>query len=325
VIDQKNAPKSIFIIWIVLIICLFPCGSFSQDFPNKPISLWIGYEAGAANDLSARPLAEKAQKELGVPIVVENKPGGGSTVAASLLAVKRPDGYTLALISSTALTSYPILTKVNYDPFKAFTYVISYANYPAGICVNNNSPFKTISDLVEFAKKNPEKLSYSCTGIGAAGVMSVELLAKKNSIKFKRVPFKGASPANTALIGGHVDFTIGHGGHLTYVKQKIFRMLVLTNTDERDPRNPEVPTLKELGYEDVPPAKMMIIAPKGLPGPVLERLASIFIKGAQSNEFRKALDTLELPFSLKSGKQLEEAILYEYESYSRTLKEMGVY
>jgi len=152
----------------------------------------------------------------------------------------------------------------------------------------------------------------------------MEILAKRQNIKFKHVPYKGASPAATALMGGHVDFTIGHGVHLQYVKQNIFRMLVLTNTDERDPKFPNIPTLKELGYEDVPSSRMTLIAPKGLPAPIFNKLVTVFHKCAQSSEFRKTLDTLDLPYSLKSGKQLEEAIAKEKDTFKAALKLMGV-
>ena len=311
-------------IWSLLIIFLFPLQASSQDFPNKPITIYCGFEAGATTDLTARALAEEGQKILGVPVVVENKAGGGSTVAASLVASKKPDGYTLAVIASSALDTRHLMLDVPYDPFKDFTFIQAYGNYVGGICVKKESPFKTVNDLLEYARKNPGALSYSSSGIGANQQLAVEYLAKQANVKIKHVPFKGGAPACTALIGGHVDFTAGAGIHLNYVKQGIFRMLAVTSTDKRDPDFPDVPALKDLGYQDLPPQEYLLVGPKGLPDLVFKKLEAGFRQAAYSPEFQKSLKNLSVPFSFKDRRQLEAELPKNYQLYTHLLKEIGI-
>ena len=321
---RENSLRTIFLAGVGLLLLLVPGSGFTQDFPNKPITLYCGQEAGATTDLTARALADGAQKELGVPVVVDNKPGGGFTVAATLLASKKPDGYTLAVISSAAMTTRHLILKLAYDPFKDFTYILAYAIYPGGICVREDSPFKTLQDLIEYSRKNPGSLSYSSSGTGSSNQLAVEFLAKQTGVKFKHVPFKGGAPACTALIGGHVDFTAGAGIHLHYVKQGTFRMLAVVTAEERDPAFPQVPTLKDLGYKDLPHSYFILVAPRGIPDPVFKKVEAAFRRVAVSPEFRKVLENLSVPYMFRNRSQLETELPKEYQIYSGLLKEFGI-
>jgi len=296
----------------------------SSDFPSKPIVLYSGTSAGSTTYLTARALADEAGKELGVPIVVDSKPGAGYTVAATFLANQKPDGYTLGVISSAALDTRHMMLKVAYDPFKDFTYIIGYAVFPGGICVKSDSPFKTLSDLLEHSRKNPGTLSYSSSGAGAAQQVAVEYLAKQAKTKFKHVPYQGGAPACTALLGGHVDFTAGSGIHLNYVKQGAFRMLAVINSSKREIDFPDVPTLQDLGYKDAPPAAYLVLAPKGLPDAVYGKLDSAFRKAAHSPEFKALLEKLRVPFVFKDRRQLEAEFPATYQFYREFLKETGI-
>jgi len=322
--SQKNILRGIMVPFLFLFTLFCPVLGFSQDFPTKPITIYCGFEAGTTTDLTARALAEAGQKILGVPVVVENKAGGGSTVAATLIASKKPDGYTLAVVASSALDTRHIMLDVPYDPFKDFTFIQAYGNYVGGICVKKESPFKTVNDLLEYARKNPGALSYSSSGIGANQQLAVEYLAKQANVKIKHVPFKGGAPACTALIGGHVDFTAGAGIHLNYVKQGIFRMLAVTSTDKRDPDFADVPTLKDLGYQDLPPQEYLLVGPKGLPDPIFKKLEAGFRQAAYSPEFQKSLKNLSVPFSFKDRRQLEAELPKNYQLYTHLLKEIGI-
>ncbi|MBI5969483.1 MAG: tripartite tricarboxylate transporter substrate binding protein [Deltaproteobacteria bacterium] len=316
--------QKVILLSLIMVALFFPLPASGQDFPTKPITVYCGFEAGATTDLTARALAEEGQKILGVPVVVENKTGGGATVATTLIAGKKPDGYTLAVVASSVLDVRHMILDVPYDPFKDFTYILSYGNYIGGICVKKESPFQTLNDLLEHARKNPGALSYSSSGIGANQQLAVEYLAKQAGVKFKHVPFKGGAPACTALIGGHVDFTAGAGIHLTYVKQGIFRMLALTIAEKKDPDFPDVPTLKDLGYKDLPTQDFILIGPKGLPDPVFKKLEAGFRQAAYSPEFQKVLKNFSLPFSFKDRRQFEAEFPKLYEFYADLLKEIGI-
>ena len=162
--------------------------AFSQTYPVKPITLYCGYSAGATTDATARALASATEKMLGVPVVVENRDGGGSTVCAALVASKSPDGYNLGVISSSALTIRPYFAKMAFDPMKDFTLLMAYSEYVGGICVLAESPLKTIDDFIAYAKKNPG-LSYGSPGSYGGHHLSIELFAECKGLKFKHVPF----------------------------------------------------------------------------------------------------------------------------------------
>ena len=312
------------IILAVLFLLLFPWPASSQDFPAKPITIYCGFDPGGATDLTARALAEAAQREMKVPVVVENKPGGGTTVAATLIATQKPDGYTLAAISSGALETRHLMLKVPYDPFKDFTNILAYAYYIGGIVVKKDSPFKTLEDLLERARKGPGTLSYSSSGVGGPPQLAIEYLAKQAKVSFKQVPFKGAAPAMTALLGGHVDFNQGGGLHVTYVKQGLCRILAVTNTEEKDPEFPDVPTLTELGYKDMPPALYLVVGPKGLPDPISKIIEEGFRRAVHSPGFRESLKNWGIPFSYRDRRRLEADFPGRYKFYSEFMKELGM-
>jgi tripartite-type tricarboxylate transporter receptor subunit TctC len=326
---KKNRlfPQVVFLCFILGFLFLLPLQSFSQDFPSGPITLYVGYAPGAATDITARVLGKEAEGFLGVPVVVENKPGGASAVAASLVASKKPDGYTLAVVSSAALTGTHIMTRnLAYDPIKDFTYLFSYSDYMIALCVRTESPFKTLPELIEHARKNPEALSYSSSGTGNSAHLFAEQLSRQANVKFKHVPFKGGAPAYTALLGGHVDFTIGSGSHVPYVKQGLWRMLVIAHQEKRDPNFPDVPTWKEYGYKPLPggASSLVVLAPKNLPDSVYRKLESGFTQAAHTPKFRKLLESRDMPFVFKNRRQWETELPKDYKSSEEFLRELGL-
>jgi tripartite-type tricarboxylate transporter receptor subunit TctC len=322
---KRLSPQIVFLCFILFF--LLPLQSFSQDFPSKPITLYIGYEPGAGTDITGRVLAREAEQLLGVPVVVENKPGGGSSIAAALLAKKKPDGYTLAVVSSSALLGgHIMIPKATFQPFNDFTYLLSYGTYNAGgVCVPTDSPFKTLPEFIEHARKNPGTLSYSTTGTGTNFHLALEYMAKQAGVKFKHVPFKGAGPAMTALLGRHVDFIAGSGSHLIYVRQGIWRMLAVMMGADRDPNFPDVPTFREFGYGcPAAPARLILLAPRDLPEPIYNKLESVFRQAAHSPELRKALEKLDMPVVFMDGRQLKVDLSKDYKFYSEFIQELGL-
>jgi tripartite-type tricarboxylate transporter receptor subunit TctC len=299
------------------------CPALAQDFPNKPITVYCGYAAGASTDVTARALAEGAEKLLGVPLVVENKAGGGATVAAGLVASKKPDGYTLAVISTGALTVRPQLLKLAYDPMKDFTLIMQYSVYIGGLCVLRESPIKTIDEFIAHAKARPG-LSYGSPGMYTQQHLATELFRECKGLTFKHVPTKGGAEANTQLLGKHTDFVAGAGQHIAYLKQGVFRMLVLYNTDKRDPNFPNVPTLKEIGCPDAPALGYIVVGPKGLPEAIAKKLGETFKKVSETPTFQRVLTNFDLPYDYKSRVQLEKDVPLEYESIKTFLQKMGV-
>jgi tripartite-type tricarboxylate transporter receptor subunit TctC len=300
-----------------------PAPAPGQGFPNKPITVYCGYAAGASTDITARALATSAEKILGVPVVVENKAGGSATVCAALIASKHADGYTLAILDAAALTVRPHLLKVAFNPLTDFTFFLQYGLYIGGLCVLSESPIKTVDEFIAYAKTHPG-LSYGASGQFSRGHLAMELFAKCKGLTFKHVPFKGGAEANTALLGKHLDFVGGSGGHINYVKQGVFRMLTVFSMENRDPQFPNIPMQKELGCEDVPPNTYLLIGPKGVPDPVFQKIHDGFKKASEQPEFKKVMKNQNLPYEYKGRAQLEKELPAQFEWYRGNLQKWGV-
>jgi tripartite-type tricarboxylate transporter receptor subunit TctC len=308
--------------FLVVFLALFPQSGICQTYPDKPITIYCGFATGATTDLTVRALASGAEKLLGVPMVVENKPAAGGTVAATMATNKKPDGYTLIAVSTGALALRPHLLKLAYDPFKDFTMICQYARFSGALAVLKNAPFKNIDEFITYAKSHPG-LSYSSAGMYGTGHLGVELLRQCKGLEFKHVPTKGGTEASTQLLGKHVDFMGGSGIHIQYVKQDLMRMLVLFGDDKRDPDFPDVPTLNELGCKNAPPYGYTVLGPKGMPDAIYKKLSETFKKVAEGPGFQKALANLGVSYEYKDGSQLEKDVRVESEFYKDFLEKTG--
>jgi len=321
--STRKISRRILVVGFLWILPLFyPLPAPAQAYPDKPITVYCGYAAGATTDLTARALATGMEKLLGVPVLVENKPGGAATVCAALVASKKPDGYTLGVVSTGVIAVRPHLLKVAYDPLKDFTLICQYSRYIGAVTVLSESPYKNIDDFVAYAKAHPG-LSYASPGMYSQQHLATELFAQCKGLKFKHVPTKGGAVANTQLLGKHVDFVAGAGQHIQYVKQGVFRMLAVFNTDKRDPNYPDVPTIKELGCQDAPALGYIVLGPKGLPEAIYKKLGETCRKVTEGPEFQKLLVNLNIPYDYKDRTQLEKDVIREYEFYKDFLEKMG--
>jgi tripartite-type tricarboxylate transporter receptor subunit TctC len=305
------------------LLVFLPTGSGAQEYPVKPIAMYCPYVAGATTDLTTRALASGAEKLLGVPVMVENKPGGNATVCASLLATKKPDGYTISVLPTGMITQMPFVYKVSYQPFNAFTQLMQYSRYIGGLCVLSDSPIKTIDEFIAYAKSHPG-LSYGSSGMYSQQSLAVELFAQCKGLKVKHIPYKGGAEAITAFLGKHTDFTAGAGSHIPYVRQGTFRMLMVYNATKRDPNFPDIPILSELGCEDYPADGLMVAGPKGLPEPIRKKLSATFKQVADSSEFQKLLVQINLPYDYKSGEELDKEAPDKYEWFKAFYKKIGL-
>ena len=190
---QRESMKvwmGVLLISLPLSISISQKGWAQAQYPNKPITMIMGWGAGGSTDVTMRALCDAAGKMLGQPIVIQNKPGGGSAVGLALLKNEKPDGYTLGNISSAGITGQH-LRKVPYDSTKDFTPIIRYGDYIHGITVRADAPWKNIKELVGFAKGNPGKLKYSSPGTGSSHHLVVEALGVQEGIKWTHIPYKG--------------------------------------------------------------------------------------------------------------------------------------
>ena len=304
-----------------------PFATQAQNYPNKPITFYVSYGAGATTDITARALARAAESILGVPITIDNKGGGGGTVAAGMLVSKKPDGYTVLIGATSAITVRPALMKVSYKAADIVG-VMQYSYFHNGsVVIPADSPWKSIEDFIEAAKKNPG-MSYATAGSGGVATtsqqMGVEALKRCKGLEFKHVPTKGGTEANTMLMGKHVNFTSGSGSHNPLVVDGVFRQLVLFQT-MRDDNFPDVRTLKELGcdWDNPPNSGMLVTVRAGTPPDIIKKLEDTFMTIAQSPEFRAMLKQNYLPFELKDSKTLNRDLALETTWYKDYFTKTG--
>ena len=310
-------------LFVLAFAALAPAHAQAQAYPVRHITMYVGYAAGATTDLSARALAEGLQKLLGTPIAVENKPGAAAGIAAALVASRPPDGYTLGVVSTGVISVRPHVTKPPYDPLKDFTLIAQYARYVGALTVRGDSPHMTIAEFIAFAKANPG-LAYSSPGLHTQQQLATEVFRQCKGLEFRHLPTKGGAEANSLLLGKHVDFTSGAGQHLQYVRDGRLRMLVLFNTDQRDPGYPDVPTMKDIGCQDAPALGYLVIGPRGLPAAIYGKLGDAVRKVAESPEFQKVIGNLEIPYDYKDRERLEKDVLEHYHFYKTFLEKLGV-
>ena len=272
--------------------------ALAQGYPNRAITLICPWPAGGPTDRHLRKLGELASKHLGQPVIVENKPGSGGMLGpAGMAATAKPDGYTISQLTINAVRQ-PHMQKVDWDPFKDFTYIIGVSGYTFGVVVKNDSPIKSFQDFVAYAKANPGKLSYGSTGTGTSPHLLVEEVAEKAGIQLLHVPFKGNADSTQALMGGHIMAQSDSTGWGRYVDQGAFRLLV-TFGDQRTRWG--APTAKELGYDVVSYSPYGIVGPKGMDPKVVKILHDAFKKAMDDPEHTKLLQDLDQIYWYKSS------------------------
>jgi tripartite-type tricarboxylate transporter receptor subunit TctC len=264
-----------------------------EAYPTRSIRLLVGFAAGGATDVTFRKLGELASKQLGQPIIIENKPGAGATLAPSTMArSEKPDGYTIAA-ATAGLLRYPYMQKVDWDPIKDFTWIAGLGGYSFALAVNADSPLKNFGDLIAYAKENPGKVTLATAGAGTTMHLLAEALAGMAGIEITHVGYRGSSEAGTAVLGGHTMATVDAVGTiLPYVESGKMRVLLSFDAQPTD-WMPGVPTAKSLGYDLVYPAPYGLVGPKDMPAPIVDKLYRAFKAAAESDEYRKLLDTLK--------------------------------
>jgi len=266
--------------------------ALAQTFPTRPIKLVIAFPAGGPTDITMRALADGASKALGQPVVVENKPGAGGTLPAQALQTAPADGYTLAQIP-LGVFRLPYTTKINWDPVKDINYVLNVTGYAFGVVVPTDSPIKSWTHFVAWAKANPGKLTYGSTGTMTSPHLTMELVAQKAGLQLTHVPYKGSADLMQAVLGGHIMAASDSTGFAPQVEAGKLRVL---NTwgDKRLDKFPDAPTLKELGYDIVQNSPFGIGAPRDTPPAVVKRLHDAFKTAMEQPAYLDALKRYDM-------------------------------
>jgi tripartite-type tricarboxylate transporter receptor subunit TctC len=322
---RRHSTKSRAFVFVgIAFILLFAHGGHSQEvYPSRPVTFIVAFPPGGSTDLSYRLLTKEAEKHLGQPIVVVNKPGGGGTIGVSAVASAKPDGYTIGMSPSGGfLAVMPYIEKIPYHPIKDIKYIIQFASLNFGVVVKADSSFKSFKDLIAYARQNPKKLTYGTNAPNSISNLIVEQIAKKEGVQMTHIPFKGSADYQTALLGGHVLFTIGEFNYSLLEAGQVRVLLFLG--EKRSEEYPQVPILKDLGYDIPCPVFNGVAGPKGLPDEIAKKLEEAFTRGMTEQAFIKGMRDLHVTIVHRNGKEFAEYAANNYESFGKVLKEMGL-
>lgn len=285
-----RAMLQVIIAGLTLLAALLSPQAAAQSFPAKPITLICPWPPGGGADAQMRALAQAASKVFGQQVVIENRPGAIGTIGPASLVHARPDGYLLSQ-ATNAVYRQPFITKTAYDPEKDFTYIIGVSGFSFGLAVRADSGWRSLDDLIAYAKANPGRITFGTFGIGSPPQIVMDRIAARHGVNWVHLPFKGTAEGVAALKGGHIQAIADGTGWGPFVDAGDFRLLA-TFGSKRLARWPDVPTLKNLGYDIDEVSPWGIIGPKGMDDAVVKALHDGFRKAMQEPVFLKMLENL---------------------------------
>jgi len=280
-----------------LVFALLFCASSAwaqSDYPNKPLRLVVSFAAGGISDVLARALAIPLSKQLGQPVIVENKPGAGTTIAGEFIARSAPDGYTIWLQDiTTHAINVALYSKLPYDSVKDFTYIAMVASTPLMLVVHPSTPANSVKELIALLKANPGKYSYGSSGNGTIVHLSSEMLKSAAGVDVLHVPYKGSNPATAAILAGEVTFVFSTmPPAISNAKAGKLRALAVT-TAKRVEAAPDVPTMIESGLPNFEIVLYSgIMGPKGMDRALVRRINAEFAKVVQVPEIRNVYEKI---------------------------------
>ena len=311
---------------LALVLAALSFGASAQsDYPNHPIKMIVPYAPGGATDILARLLQKGMQERLGQPIVIENKPGAGGGIGTAAAAKAPADGYTLLFGNLGPNAINPSLYKdLQYDAEKDFQAITNVADNPFILVVPAKSPVKSIKDLIELGKREPNKHFYASVGVGSASHVASELFNVLSGAKFAHVPYKGSAPASVATIAGEVDMYLGTGVEVTnHIKAGTLRPLGISSA-KRSPIAPDVPTIAESGLPDfVVDVWFGVLAPAGTPRPIIDKLNKVIIDVVNTKEVRDGLLQNNSVPAPSTPEEFQARIRSDIVKWAKVVKESG--
>ncbi|QUN29955.1 tripartite tricarboxylate transporter substrate binding protein BugD [Cupriavidus sp. KK10] len=327
--DLHAAPRWLAGVMVMASALAGTSGAAAADaYPGKPITLVVPYSAGGPTDVVARTLAQAMSQDLGQSVVVENRTGAGGTVAAAFVARAQADGYTLLIHHNGMATAPALYKKLSYAPLKDFAYVGQVADVPMTLMGRKDLPAKTVPELIRYVTQNKDKVSLANAGLGAVSQLCGVLFEQSVHVKLNAIPYQGAGPALTALLGGQVDLLCDQTtATLPHIQADRVRLFGVT-TPARIKALPSAPTLQEGGLKGFD-VKVWhgIYAPKGTSPAVVARLTKALQKGLQDPVVIKKLDGLGaeiVPVDKQTPEGLRTLLKAESDKWQPLLKSMQI-
>ena len=284
--------------------------SSSDSFPVRPITMWVPWAPGGATDLSLRLLAELATPSLGQPVIVDNRAGAGGTLAMPVLVQAEPNGYTMAHMPQPVFRA-PFVTKTLWDPVRDVTPIIQVSGVTFGVLVRNASPLRALDQLFAFARARPGELTIATNGIGTTPHLVLETLFTERGMRYIHVPYKGTSELTLAVESGQVMVGVNSTGFGPEVDAGRLRLLA-TMGEQRSRRWPQVPTLRDLGFDIVAMSPYGLSGPRGVPDEVVKVLHDAFKKALFDPRFAEDLARYDQEVTYLGPQDYAQACREEY-------------
>ena len=297
----------------------------ADDYPIKPIKIIVPFAPGGSNDVVMRLLAPTLTEELGQSVIVENRPGGGATIGMDLVAKSKPDGYTLG-VANTSFGANPfVMSKMPFDTLKDFLPVSLVGKVPLVVVVNPSFPVRSIKELIEYAKKNPETINYGSAGNASAPHLAGALFEYSTNTKMTHIPYKSGGEATAALLGNITQLQFAAvPSAIQQIKSNRLIPLAVTTID-RDESLPDVPTMDQSGLKDYDMADWIgIVVPAGTPEPIIKKLNDAFVKALSKNENRISLSKAGARPIGSSPDELKNLIQKELSTWQKVVKAANI-
>jgi len=314
----------LFFIGILFFIDPFPQNSLSQElYPTKPITMVIRSGAGGMADTMTRLLCKVTEKELGQPIICENRTGGGGVVGMTYVLKSKPDGYILGASTTGPYINSPHMEKVPYDPLTDVTDIMVYFKYTHALCVRSDAPWNTFEDILTYARQNPGKFTYGAAGVGVTQHIVMERIAMKEGVKWSFVPFKSGAEPTIACLGGHINAVAqGPADVVPHIQAGKLKLLLALN-DNRWEIAPKVPTvLEKYGFYGL--SLQGIYGPKGIPESIREKLQNAFRKAMNDPSYVEGAKTLNVVTLYMGGKDYEKLWKSQYDEMGKIIRAIGL-
>ena len=294
-------------------------------FPDKPIRLIVPFAPGGNADIIARSIGNELSKNLGVPVVIDNRAGAGGVIGSDLVAKAPADGYTIMMVSASHVINPSMQKKLPYDTIKDFAAISMVADVPTVLVVPLSRPYKTLKELIAYAKANPGKLNFASAGNGTVGHLSGELLKSMAQIKMEHVAYKGNGPAMTDLLGGYVDLLFGSmPSAIAHINAGKIRPLVVTAAKRCDAA-PNVPTTAEAGLPGFEVSTGFgLFAPAKTPRPVIKKLHDEVVKSLKLPQVKERLDSQGAEPVGNSPEEYDAFVRTEIAKWQKVCKEAGI-
>ena len=312
------------IVGVVLLVGTMMSPTHAQSYPSQPIRFILPWAPGGTTDILARIIGPRLSEQLGQPLVIENRPGGGSHIGTDFVAKARPDGYTIVLVTPEIAMGPSLFKKLNYNVLKDFAPISLVAKVPLVLLSKPALPVKNLNELVAYAKANPGKINYGSGGIASSSHLAVELLISEAKINMVHTPYKATGPAMIGLLGGEVDLLVpAMPTALPHIAAGKARALAVLDK-ERSPSLPDVPTPKELGMDVEVVNWWGILVPAATPADVVKRLHTAWTKVAASPDTEEAIKKTGCTPLSSTPEQFSDFMKAEVTRWAKIIKEAKV-